>query len=127
MKNIKGFTVRSSGRVPDKFYIGCAEMFKIGDISEKTGIDVNKLEEIYLGHEAKLDKVVGVYYFPSRENAINALNELDEYLSNRGTGKVVFLTFEEMEYIRQALINEGSNIINVRNDLKKGIFDKFNS
>jgi hypothetical protein len=91
------------------------------------GIDETKLEEIYLEHDAQLDKRADVYYFPSREQALSVLKKLEEYYSSSGTGKVVFLTFEEMEYIRQALINEGSNIINVRNELKKGIFDKFNS
>lgn len=113
--------------MPDKFCIDCAGKNKIGDISEMTGIEAGKIEEICLQHEALLDEIADVPYFPSREQAAEALKLLEDYSSVKETGKLVFLTFEEMEYIRQALINEGSNIINVRNELKKGIFDKFNS
>lgn len=124
---MKSFTIRSSGRAPDKYYIDCAGSYKISEIAEMTGIEKGMLEEIYFIHGAKLDDAIGVYYFPSRDCAVPAVKQIEEYFSKQGTGKVVFLTFEEIEYIRQALINEGSNIINVRNELKKGIFDKFNS
>lgn len=127
MNNLKNFTVRSSGRVAGKCYIDCAGSYKLSDIGEMIGININELEEIYSAHGGKLDETVGVWYFPSREDAVAALRQMDDYFSSKSVGKIVFLTFEEMEYIRQALINEGSNIINVRNDLKKGIFDKFNA
>ncbi len=127
MKNKKSFTVRSSGRVSDKYYIDCDGHFKINEIAESTGLGKNKVEEIYLSCHAQLDETIGAYYFPSGEYALKALKELGNQSSCKEAGKLVFLTLEEMEYIRQALINEGSNIINVRNDLKKGLFDKFNS
>ena len=124
---MKSFSIRSSGRQEGKFYIDCAGYYAPGDISAMTGMDKKTLEEIYAQESAELDDVVGVYYFPSRESALAAVKKLENNLAAHGSGKVVFLTFEEIEYIRQALINEGSNIINVRNDLKKCIFDKFNS
>lgn len=126
MKNMKSFTVKSSGRVPDQYYIDCDGSYEISMIAELADMEAHRLEEIYSSFEAKLDKNKGVYYFPSRNQAVSAIKALQSYFSKRGTGKVVFLSFEEMEYIRQALINEGSNIINVKNDLKRGIFDKFN-
>ena len=127
MKNLKSFNVRSSGRVQGKCYIDCAGNYKITEIAEILGMDPGRLEGIYSDHGAENDETVGVWYFPSREAALGALQELDDLFSSKSMGKMVILTFEEMEYIRQALINEGSNIINVRNDLKKGIFDKFNA
>lgn len=112
--------------MPDEFYIDCDGSNQINMIAELTDMEAHRLEEIYSSYEAKLDKSKGVYYFSSRNQAVSAIKELESYFSKRGNGKVVFLSFEEMEYIRQALINEGSNIINVKNDLKRGIFDKFN-
>ena len=127
MKSLKEFTVRSSGRMPGKFYIDCAGRYKISEVCEIIGIGSDKLEEIYSLNSAKLDESIGVWYFPSREEGVQALKQLDDLFTTGSVGKIVFLTFEEIEYIRQALINEGSNIINVKNDLKKGIFDKFNA
>ena len=126
MKNMKSFSVRGSGRKPGKFYIDCAGHYAAGDIAEVTGTDKQTIENAYKAEGAELDDSVGVYYFSSREAALAAVRSLEEGMSAHGAGKVVFLTFEEIEYIRQALINEGSNIIYVRNDLKKTIFDKFN-
>jgi len=127
VKNLKSFTVRGSGRIPGKFYIDFAGNYKITEIAKLMGLEPNRLEDIYATYGAELDDAVGVWYFPSRQAALDALQEMDALFTTRKMGKIVVLTFEEMEYIRQALINEGSNIIHVRNDLKKGIFDKFNS
>ena len=68
---------------------------------------------------------LGVYFFDSREKALDAVRELEAILAG-ASGKAVFLTHEEIDYIRQALINEGSNVISVRNELKRRIFEKFN-
>lgn len=127
MKSMKSFSVRSSGRQQGKFYIDCSGYYSTGDIAGMIGMDKKALEDIYTSQGAVLDDTVGVFYFPSRESAVETIKKLEDNLKSHGMGKVVFLTFEEIEYIRQALINEGSNIIYVRNDLKKCIFDKFNS
>lgn len=127
MKNMNSFSIRSSGRQAGKFYIDCAGYYSTGDMAAMMGMNKKTLEEIYTNEGAELDGVVGVYYFPSRDSALETVRKLENSLTSYGSGKVVYLTFEEIEYIRQALINEGSNIINVRNDLKKCIFDKFNS
>jgi hypothetical protein len=41
-------------------------------------------------------------------------------------GKAVFLSENEIEYIRKALINEGSNTIHVKSKIKDAIFKKLN-
>ncbi len=127
MSNTSSFRVRSSARASYKYYIDCAGNFKIDDVVRISGMGKKKLEEIFTSHGAQWDEVAGVYYFSSREQAVKVLHQLANQVIHKEKGKAVFLTFEEMEYIRQALINEGSNIINVRNDLKKGLFDKLNS
>ncbi len=126
MKSMRNFSIRGSGRLSERYYIDCAGKYKTADIAEITGASKEKVEALYQAHKGELDDGVGVFYFPSREDALDVLKELETILDGRGAGKLVFLTFEEIDYIRQALINEGSNIINVRNDLKKYIFDKFN-
>lgn len=122
----KLFSIRSSGRLPGKCYIDLAGSYSLGDLAQLTGLDRAFIERTYQSQSAVLDESVGVFYFDSRELALQALQQIESALSSKGGGKLVMLSLEEIEYIRQALINEGSNIINVRNDLKKSIFDKFN-
>jgi hypothetical protein len=125
MKKVGSFTIKNSGKIPDQYYIDYDGSCEIGEIIKLTGIEKRKLEKIYSSYGAELDKSSGMYYFPSRNHALDAIKVLNSYFLSRGAGKLVFLTFEEIEYIHQALINEGTNIINVKNDLKRGIFDKF--
>jgi len=120
-----GFIVRSSARFQGKFYIDEGGHYATGDIAETLRLKKDKIEDIYLRNDAVYEDSIGVYFFTSREKALDAKSELDSLVSN-ASGKMVFLTYEEIDFIRQALINEGSNVISVRNELKKCIFDKFN-
>ncbi len=118
------FDVRGSGRFPGKFYIDLNGKYAAGDIAEAVGSNKETVEKLYERFSAVYEEALGVYFFSSREEALQAKKALDEKVSDR-SGKTVFLTYEEIDYIRQALINEGSNVISVRNELKKNIFDKF--
>jgi hypothetical protein len=42
-------------------------------------------------------------------------------------GRIISLTDAEIEYIRKALINEGSNTIHLKNSIKDAIFKKLNA
>lgn len=125
MNSNKNFSIRSSGIQTGKFYIDCAGFYAIDDIARLSGLEKSELERLYESSGAEYDSMSSIYYFPSKAAAAEVIGRLEESVAAKGFGKVVFLTFEEIEYIRQALIYEGSNIINVRNDLKKCIFDKF--
>lgn len=125
MKNTNSFTVKNSDTDSEIYYIDCAGNCRISEIEKLTGLEWFGLEQIYLSCGAKLNADDDVYYFTSRNDAAGAAFELEDYLQKNASGKMVFLTFEEMKYICYALINEGSNIINVKNDLKRGIIDKF--
>jgi len=117
--------VRSSGRFPGKFYIDLEGQYALGDIAETTGFAKEQLDALYRKNGAVNEESLGVYFFASRESALDALHEIEALLAG-ASGKNVFLTHEEIDYIRQTLINEGSNVISVRNELKRRIFDKFN-
>ena len=119
------WTVRGSGRFPGKHYIDVAGKYGIEDISSATGIDRSRLEALYRGAGASADNNLGVWFFDTREAALAVIREI-EALQTGSAGRMVFLTHEEIDYIRQALINEGSNVISVLNELKRHIFDKFN-
>jgi hypothetical protein len=125
MPNISGFIVRASGRFPGKQYIDQDGCYALGDLAEATGLSKEKLEQIYLKNGAAYEESLGVYFFDSREAALGTIKELDEVLAG-SSGKSVYLSHEEIDYIRQALINAGSNVISVRNELKRRIFEKFN-
>lgn len=126
MSNISGFIVRSSGRFPGKHYIDQDGRYALGDLAEATGLSKERLEQIYLRNGAIYEESLGVFFFDSRDAALQTIKELDNILAGL-TGKSVYLSYEEIDYIRQALINEGSNVISVRNELKRRIFEKFNS
>lgn len=121
-----GFSIRGSGRYQGKCYIDLAGSYAIGEIAEATGLSKEVVEDVYIKRQAMYEEAVGVYYFPEREAALTAIADLEGMVAGGGVGKMVFLTYEELDYIRQALINEGSNVISVRNETKRRIFDKFN-
>ncbi len=125
MPNLYGFMVRGSGRFPGKHYIDQDGYYALGDLAEATGLSKAKLEQAYLKNGAAYEESLGVFFFNSRDAALETIRELDEMLAG-SAGKSVYLSFEEIDYIRQALINEGSNVISVRNELKRRIFEKFN-
>lgn len=125
MSNLSGFIVRSSGRFPGKHYIDQDGRYALGDLAEATGLSKERLEQIYQRNGAIYEESLGVFFFDSRDAALAAIKELDNILAG-STGKSVYLSYEEIDYIRQALINEGSNVISVRNELKRRIFEKFN-
>lgn len=117
--------MRGSGRYPGKFYIDLSGRYATGDIAAVIGQTKEAVDEIYQRLGASLDESTGVWFFDTREQALDAIRTLGDHMAGM-SGKAVFLTYEEIDYIRQALINEGSNIINVRNELKKRIFEKIN-
>ncbi len=125
MAVLSGLTVRGSGRYPGKFYVDLSGRYATGDIAAVTGLAKDAVEEVYQRNGASPDESTGVWFFDSREQALQAIHALGDQLAGM-SGKAVFLTYEEIDYIRQALINEGSNIINVRNELKRRIFEKIN-
>jgi len=125
MSNLSGFIVRSSGRFPGKHYIDQDGRYALGDLAEATGLSKERLEQIYQRNGTIYEESLGVFFFDSRDAALAAIKELDNILTG-STGKSVYLSYEEIDYIRQALINEGSNVISVRNELKRRIFEKFN-
>ncbi len=119
------WTVRGSGRFPGKYYIDLAGRYLPADLTSITGIEEARIEAICLRGGADANNEFGVPFFNSREDALGVVWEFEALLPG-AAGKTVFLTNEEIDYIRQALINEGSNVVSVRNELKRRIFDKFN-
>jgi hypothetical protein len=120
------WTVRGSGRFPGKYYIDLAGRYQPADLAALTGVAREKIEALCLRAGASSENEFAVPFFDSREAALGVVREL-ETLMPGVAGKTVFLTTEELDYLRQALINEGSNVISVRNEIKRRIFDKFNA
>ena len=121
-----GFSVRGSGRFLGKHYIDLNGSYELGEIALSTNLKKEQIEKIMQACNGELDSNLGVYFFSDRDSALSAIHEIENSITGMGPGKSIFLTNEEIDYIRQALINEGSNVISVRNEIKKHIFDKFN-
>lgn len=121
------FIVRKSGRKDNNFYIDYQGIYKITEIAKVVHIEATSLKEIYLQYNAIYDADLDVYYFNSIESAKHAVSDILRNLKNELKGRVVQFTEAEIEYIRQALINEGVNNIRVSSKMKDNIFKKLNS
>jgi hypothetical protein len=120
------FLVRKSGKRADSYYVDYMGAYSIPDLSKVVGLKPKFIEEIYARHGAVYDKEIDVFYFSNAEKAREAVNEILSNIKPANIGKAVYLTTEEIEVIRQALINEGVNTIGVKNKIKDAIFRKLN-
>lgn len=121
------FIVRKSGQQENSFYIDYLGIYKVVEISKLVHLDSSFLKEKYLKHGAVYNDKLDVYYFSSIDEAKNAITEILKSLKPDQKGRIVQLTEAEIEYIRQALINEGVNNLRVSSKVKDNIFKKLNS
>lgn len=126
MVNQSNFIVRMSGRRADNYYIDYSGTYKVIDIAKITGLEPAAMKEIYTGNGAVYDDSQEVYYFGSLESAKKAIAEIFGNVRTELRGRLVYLSEAEVEYIRKALINEGSNTIHLKNKIKDEIFKKLN-
>ncbi len=127
MVNESNFIIRMSGRKEGCCYIDYSGVYKIAEISKITGIDAPSIKEMYVKNGGSYDDNQDVYYFCEMENAKKAISDILRTMKSEQKGRVLFLTEAEVEYIRKALINEGSNTIHLKNNVKDAIFKKLNS
>lgn len=127
MVNESGFMVRKSGRRAENYYVDYSGSYKADDIAKLTGLKPALIVTVYTDHGAILDESQEVYYFGSVEAAKSAIGEIFGKIRADHKGKLVNLSEAEIEYIRQALINEGSNTIHLRSRIKDEIFKKLNA
>ena len=126
MVDISNFIVRKSGKKDEKFYIDYIGKYKINDFSKITCIEVSQIKDIFISNNAVFDEESDVYYFDSIEKAKIAIEALQSKVKNNLKGRIVHLTDTEIEYIRKALINDGSDMISKNSKLKDTIFKKLN-
>lgn len=124
--NQSNFIVRMSGRRKDSYYIDYSGVYRVIDIAKITGLDPIEVKEIYAGNGAVYDDSQEVYYFSSLESAKKVISEIFRNVKAEFRGRLVYLSEAEVEYIRKALINEGSNTIHLKNKIKDEIFKKLN-
>lgn len=125
--NESNFIVRKSGRESDSYYIDYLGVYKIVEIAKLVGLESVLIKEIYQKHNAVYFSELDVYYFKEIENAKSAIADILKNLKSNQKGRIILLTEAEIEYIRQALINEGVNNIRVSSKVKDNIFKKLNS
>jgi len=126
MVNQSNFIVRISGKGADKYYIDYSGVYKANEIAKITGLKPTAVKEIYSGNGAVHDDSLDVYYFSSLDAAKKAIAEIFGNVKSELKGRLVHLSEAEVEYIRKALINEGSNTIHLKNKIKDEIFKKLN-
>ncbi len=126
MLNESNFIIRTSGRKANSFYIDHAGVYKITEVAKAAGIEPPTVKDAYLKNGAVYDESLDVYYFSSAESAKQAVTDITKKVKDDQKGRLVFLSEAEIELIRKALINEGSNTIHIRNKVKDEIFKKLN-
>ncbi len=125
--NESNFIVRKSGRDSISYYIDYLGVYKIVDISKLVHVEASVIRDKYLKYDAVYSDDLDVYYFRDIDKAKRAINEILKNLKANQKGRIIQLTEAEIEYIRQALINEGVNNIRVSTKIKDNIFKKLNS
>lgn len=126
MFNESSFIVRVSGRKENCYYIDYAGEYKIAEIARVTGLSPVDVKMKYSENGGSFDEELNIYYFSSVENAKKTIDVLLREMQPEHKGKPIYLTETEIEYIRKALINEGSNTIHVSSKVKDEIFKKLN-
>ncbi len=121
------FIVRKSGREENSYYIDYLGVYKIMDISKLVHLEASVIKEKYLNHGAVYFSELDVYYFNDIEKAKSTIGDILKNLKADQKGRLILLTEAEIEYIRQALINEGVNTIRVSSKIKDNIFRKLNA
>lgn len=126
MVNQSSFIARMSGMRADNYYIDYLGAYRIADIAKITGLKPAEVQGIYTANNAVYDDSKDVFYFGSLESAKKAIAELFGNIKADQKGKMVYLSEAEVECIRKALINEGSNTIHLKSKIKDEIFKKLN-
>lgn len=126
MVNQSGFIARMSGRRADNYYIDYSGAYKVSDIAKLSGLKPAAVKDIYTANGAVYDDSQDVYYFGSLDSAKKAIAELFGSVKPALKGKMLYLSEAEVECIRRALINEGSNTIYLKSKIKDEIFRKLN-
>ena len=120
------FIVRNSGTRSGCCYIDYIGLYKLSDISAAAKIDETKLKELYIANGGIYDDTSDIYYFDNMISAQKTISEVFSKIRKSQKGRVVELTEPEIEYIRKALINDGSGFTGTNNKLKDAIFKKLN-
>lgn len=126
MFNESNFIIRVSGRKEKSFYIDYEGAYKVAEIAKITGLSPVDVKLKYAENGGVHDTELDVYYFSSAEAAKQTVDEIIKNMNPQHRGKPIYLTEAEVEYIRKALINEGSNTIHVSSKIKDAIFKKLN-
>lgn len=121
------YIVRHSGRKPGFFYIDTQGHYKVRDISKISGIEAHDLDVLYRTYSSEHSEEMDVYYFDSTDRANALIDAILERSGQKENGRLIYLTEKEIEYIRKALINEGSNSIHISSAIKDKIFNKLNN
>lgn len=127
MVNESNFIVRMSGKRASSYYIDYSGVYKINEIARITGLEPSMVKELYQDNGAVYDETMDVFYFGSIEAAKSTIASIFKDVRAELKGKLVYLTETEVEYIRKALIHEGSNTIHMKSSIKDAIFKKLNN
>ena len=126
MVNESNFIVRVSGKKANSYYIDYSGVYKITEIARITGLEPSTVKEYYQNNGAVYDETQDIYYFGSIEAAKSTIAGIFGNVRSELKGRLLYLTEAEVEYIRKALINDGSNTIHLKNSIKDALFKKLN-
>jgi len=121
------FIVRKSGQQGDNYYIDYLGIYKVVEISKLTHLEASFIRDKYIKHGAVYYDQLDIYYFNDIDQAKGAISEVLKNLKAEQKGRIIRLTEAEIEYIRQAMINEGANNLRVNSKVKDNIFRKLNA
>lgn len=121
------FIVRKSGKQDNNYYIDYLGIYKVVEIAKLVNLEASVIRDKYIKYGAVYYDLLDVYYFNDIDKAKSAITEILKNIKAEQKGRIIQLTESEIEYIRQALINEGVNNIRVSSKVKDNIFKKLNA
>lgn len=121
MINEANFIIRKSGRREGVYYIDYLGKYKAEDISKIIGTDLIRVKDMYIECKGIYDDNQDVFYFPSIQNAQEAIDSLMKKVTAKERGRFVLLSDDEIIYIKKALISD-STTKNCK--LKDSVFSK---
>lgn len=120
------FSVRRSA-IAEGYYIDYLGNYSIKALSDALSLDESLIKSVFDKYSFEYHEDMGVYYFNSSDKANEAISILVAGVPANKRGRAVYLTDNEIELIRKALINEDSNLLTVKKSYRDNIFKKLNN
>lgn len=109
------------------YYIDYHGWYTLADLHHHLHLDEKVLHSSFEKYSTEFKEQQNIYLFSSKEKAQAVIDIFISSVPSNELAKAVYLTEQEIEIIRKALINEDNNFLTGKKASKDEIFRKLNS